>query len=140
MDQFIFYDRKMTMKSTLLYTQHFSFYCRISVPKTHLKYAPLVPGNLWEELREDTLVLDPQVTSATLSPTPTLQDPHIQTCVQVLPPVGQTSGVKAVARCKAEYEDDDTQNCLNGLHPVAYPGMENLSGYLTSCTTSISLM
>ncbi|XP_035479825.2 forkhead box protein N1 isoform X1 [Scophthalmus maximus] len=97
-------------------------------------------GNLWEELREDTLVLDPQVTSATLSPTPTLQDPHIQTCVQVLPPVGQTSGVKAVARCKAEYEDDDTQNCLNGLHPVAYPGMENLSGYLTSCTTSISLM
>nr|XP_019943662.1 PREDICTED: forkhead box protein N1 [Paralichthys olivaceus] len=97
-------------------------------------------GNLWEELREDALFTDPHVTAASLSTTPVLQEPQVQTgCLQVMPPVG---------RCKAEYEDEDAgggrsldqHGCSNGLHPVAYSGVENLAGYLTSCTTSISLM
>ncbi|XP_040902772.1 forkhead box protein N1 [Toxotes jaculatrix] len=106
-------------------------------------------GNMWEELREDNLVLDPPVTTTTPSTTPALQDPHIQTiCLQVTPPVNQTSGVTPVGRCKADYEDEDAgrgQNfeqhaCLNGFHPMVYSGVESLTGYLTSCTTSISLM
>ncbi|XP_051254158.1 forkhead box protein N1 isoform X2 [Dicentrarchus labrax] len=98
-------------------------------------------GNLWEELRDDSLVSDPQVTLTTPSTTSALQDHNIQTSsLQVtLPPV---------SRRKAEYTDENTDigrnleqhGCLNGLHPVVYSGMESLAGYLTSCTTSISLM
>ncbi|XP_044059238.1 forkhead box protein N1 isoform X2 [Siniperca chuatsi] len=106
-------------------------------------------GNLWEELREDSLVSDPQVTTTTPFTTCALQDHHVQTsCLQVSSPVIQTPEVTAVGRRKAEYEDENTgsgrnleqHGCLNGLHPVVYSGVESLAGYLTSCTTSISLM
>ncbi|CAB1442477.1 unnamed protein product [Pleuronectes platessa] len=56
-------------------------------------------------LGKDTLVSDPQVTAALLSTV--LQEPHIHTgCLQVMLPVGQTSQVTAVGRCKAEYDDE----------------------------------
>ncbi|XP_078102410.1 forkhead box protein N1 isoform X1 [Sander vitreus] len=104
-------------------------------------------GNLWEELQEDSLLSDPQFTTTTPSTTSALQDHSVQTsCLQATPPVGQTSEVTAVGRRKAEYEDENAgrnfeqHGCLNGLHPVAYSGMESLAGYLTSCTKSISLM
>ncbi|XP_073348942.1 forkhead box protein N1 [Pagrus major] len=96
-------------------------------------------GNLWEELRKDSLVSDPQVTTTTPSSASALQE--VQTsCMQVSPPL--------TGRRKSEYEDENTDSernveqngCLNGLHPVAYSGVESLAGYLTSCTTSISLM
>uniref|UniRef100_A0A4W6DNK9 Forkhead box N1 n=1 Tax=Lates calcarifer TaxID=8187 RepID=A0A4W6DNK9_LATCA len=107
-------------------------------------FPPLVLGNMWEELREDSLVSDPHGSTA-----PALRDPHTQTsCLQVAPPVSQMSELTAVARCKAEYEDEDAgagrtfeqHSYLNGLHPMVYSGVESLAGYLTSCTTSISLM
>lgn len=98
----------------------------------------LSAGNLWEELREDSLVTEPQVRTnspATFVP----QDHHIQSsCLHVTQPAG--------SRCKAEYEDGgagqhlEQYGCLNGLHPVVYSGVESLAGYLTSCTTSVSLM
>ncbi|XP_070762464.1 forkhead box protein N1 [Enoplosus armatus] len=106
-------------------------------------------GHLWEELREDSLVSDPQVTTTTPSTTCALLDHHVQTCcLQVTSPVNQTSEVTSVSRRKAEYEDESTgsgrnleqHGCLNGLHPVVYSGVESLAGYLTSCTTSISLI
>ncbi|XP_032368192.1 forkhead box protein N1 isoform X1 [Etheostoma spectabile] len=104
-------------------------------------------GNLWEELQEDSLLSDPQFTTTTPSSTSALRDHSIQTsCLQATPPVGQTSEGTAFGRRKAEYEDENTgryfeqHGCLNGLHPVAYSGMESLAGYLTSCTTSITLM
>ncbi|XP_067363627.1 forkhead box protein N1 isoform X1 [Channa argus] len=106
-------------------------------------------GNLWEEIREESLVSDSQVTTTTPSTTSSLQDPHIQTsCLQVTSPVSQMSDVTTVGRCKTEYEYEDTDSgpnfeqngCLNGLHPVVYSGVESLAAYLTSCTTSISLM
>ncbi|XP_008293262.1 forkhead box protein N1 [Stegastes partitus] len=103
-------------------------------------------GNLWEELRDDSLVSESQVTTTTSSTTFVLQDHHIQTSCLQNTPVCQTSAVTAGGRCKAEYEDEDTgghveqPGYLNGLHPVVYSGVESLAGYLTSCTTSISLM
>ncbi|XP_023279823.1 forkhead box protein N1-like isoform X1 [Seriola lalandi dorsalis] len=106
-------------------------------------------GSMWEELRKDSLVSDPQVTTAALSTTPALQYSHVQTsCLQVTPPVSQTSEVTAVGRCKAEYQVENSgsgphleqHGCLNGLPPVVYSGVESLAGYLTSCTTTISLL
>lgn len=53
---------------------------------------PMIPegsfssGNLWEELREDSLVSDPKVTSRT-PPTTILEGHHVQTsCLQATPP------------------------------------------------------
>ncbi|KAF7656648.1 hypothetical protein LDENG_00038230 [Lucifuga dentata] len=74
-------------------------------------------GNLWEELREDSLASDPQVATAT-------------------------------GRRKGEYEEEKTgsgsnmeqHGCFNGMHPMVYSGVESLAGYLTSCTTSVSLI
>lgn len=106
-------------------------------------------GNLWEELRKDSMVSDSQVTTTTRSTTCALQDHHVlNSCLQVSPPVSQTPEVMAVGRQKAECEDENTSTgrsleqhgCLNGLHPVVYSGVESLAGYLSSCTTSISLM
>ncbi|KAI3353766.1 hypothetical protein L3Q82_004997 [Scortum barcoo] len=67
-------------------------------------------GNLWEELREDSLVSDPQVTTKTPSTTSAPQVHHIQTSfLQVTPPpASDVSGVAAVCRRKAEYEDGRT--------------------------------
>ncbi|XP_042343162.1 forkhead box protein N1 [Plectropomus leopardus] len=103
-------------------------------------------GNLWEELKEDSLVPDPHVTTTIPSTTSAQQDHHhMQTsCLQVMSPVDQTSEVITVGRQKAEYEDENTgrtfeqRGCLNGLHPVVYPGTESLTGYLT-CSASLSL-
>lgn len=115
--------------------------------KTQLKFSLLFVGNLWEEIREDTLVSDPHVTTTT--PSTTLQDAHIQSsCLHVTPPVSQTSEVTSISPCKTDYEYEDTDSeqnleqhgCLNGLRPVVYSGVESLAAYLTSCTTSISLM
>ncbi|KAI4814847.1 hypothetical protein KUCAC02_005030 [Chaenocephalus aceratus] len=91
-------------------------------------------GYFWEELQEDSLVPDPQVT-------PTTSD--VQTsCLQPTSPVGQLSEETGVAQRKAEFEDGNTdRSCdgyLNGLHPAVYSGVESLAGYLTSCTASIS--
>ncbi|KAE8295363.1 Forkhead box protein N1 Winged-helix transcription factor nude [Larimichthys crocea] len=92
-------------------------------------------GNIWEELRKDSLVSDLQITTTTPTITSALQDHHVQSsCQQVTAPT--------VYRRKAEYEDGNTgsaRGCWNGLHPVVYSGMESLAGYLT-CTTSISLI
>ncbi|XP_005720992.1 forkhead box protein N1 [Pundamilia nyererei] len=103
-------------------------------------------GNLWEELRVDSLVAEPQVStssSATFVP----QNHHIQSSgLHVVPPISQTSAVVASGRCEAEYEDGDEgrnveqHGCFNGLNPVLYSGVESLAGYLTSCTASVSLM
>ncbi|XP_071061272.1 forkhead box protein N1 [Pseudochaenichthys georgianus] len=91
-------------------------------------------GYIWEELQDDSLVPDPQVT-------PTTSD--VQTsCLQPTSPVGQLSEGTGVAQRKAEFEDGNTDRSfdgyLNGLHPAVYSGVESLAGYLTSCTASIS--
>ncbi|XP_058489198.1 forkhead box protein N1 isoform X2 [Solea solea] len=99
-------------------------------------------GNIWEELREDSLVSDPHLSSPSA-----LQDPHMQT--GCLPPVSHTSEDTTVGQCKEQDDDDkdacwgqnvEQHGCLNGLHPVVYSGMDNFPGYLTSCSTSISLI
>ncbi|XP_030007752.1 forkhead box protein N1 isoform X2 [Sphaeramia orbicularis] len=105
-------------------------------------------GNLWEELKEDSLVSDPRiVTTTNPSTTSALQDSHVQiSCLQTMPPVTHSSEETAVSRHKSHYEEKDTgwsldqSDCFNGLHPVVYSGMDSLAGYLTSCATSISLM
>uniref|UniRef100_A0A8C2X8Z9 Forkhead box N1 n=1 Tax=Cyclopterus lumpus TaxID=8103 RepID=A0A8C2X8Z9_CYCLU len=91
-------------------------------------------GNLW-----DSLVFDPRVTT-----TSALQDHRVQTgCPRVTSPGGQTSDV---GRQKAGDEDENTDRSFdqhdysNGLHPAVYSGVESLAGYLTSCSTSISLI
>ncbi|XP_029372805.1 forkhead box protein N1 isoform X2 [Echeneis naucrates] len=100
-------------------------------------------GNMWEVLRKDSLVSDPQVTTAALSTSSTLQYSHVQTsCLHDTHPVSQMSDVTAVGRCKEEDVDEDPgsrPHCFNGLHPV-YSGKESLAAYLTSCTTAISLV
>nr|XP_040039991.1 forkhead box protein N1 isoform X2 [Gasterosteus aculeatus aculeatus] len=101
-------------------------------------------GNLWEELQQDSLVSDPQVTAVTPPTTSTLQDVH--TGCLVTSACGQTSEVTDVAQRKAEDEEEnarrifDQQGCLPGLHPAVYSGVESPAGYLTSCTASISLI
>ncbi|XP_035796988.2 forkhead box protein N1 isoform X2 [Amphiprion ocellaris] len=105
-------------------------------------------GNLWEELRDDSLVSESQVATTTSSSTSVLQDHRIQTSCLQNTSVCQTSAMTAGGRCKVEYEDEETGHgrnaeqpaYLNGRHPVVYSGVESLAGYLTSCTTSISLM
>uniref|UniRef100_A0A3P8V9P7 Forkhead box N1 n=1 Tax=Cynoglossus semilaevis TaxID=244447 RepID=A0A3P8V9P7_CYNSE len=103
-------------------------------------------GNIWEEMREDVLVSDPQVSTTTLCGSSVLPDPRSHNSSNLV--VRQTSEETTVSACKTEKEDEDAvcgQNlaedgCVNGLHPVAYSGVENIAGYLTSCTTFISLM
>lgn len=106
-------------------------------------------GNLWEELRDDSFNQMSEQHVTTLTSASALQDHHTQSSgLPGPPPVTQPSAVINAGRCKAEYEDEEMnvgQNpgphgCLSGLHPVVYSGVESLAGYLTSCTTSISLM
>ncbi|XP_071397510.1 forkhead box protein N1 [Centroberyx affinis] len=96
-------------------------------------------GNLWEELREDSLS-DPLAVSTTSA----LPVSHVQTSsLQAAASVSQTSEMIAIGRRKGEVEDDIIGSSLehiNGLHPMVYSGVESLAGYLTSCTTSISLL
>uniref|UniRef100_A0A3B3UVS5 Forkhead box N1 n=1 Tax=Poecilia latipinna TaxID=48699 RepID=A0A3B3UVS5_9TELE len=96
-------------------------------------------GNLWEELRKDSLVSEPHGPATHLSTSFPQQDHHQQTsCLQTFSPTFEGN---AGPCCKAAYEDEDPdRSCWNGLHPVGYSGLESLAGYLTSCTTSISLM
>lgn len=101
-------------------------------------------GNLWEELRVDSLVAEPQVStssSATFVP----QNHHNQSSgLHFVPPISQTSAVVASGRCEAEDGEEgrnvEQHGCFNGLNPVLYSGVESLAGYLTSCTASVSLM
>uniref|UniRef100_A0A3Q2UNR3 Forkhead box N1 n=1 Tax=Fundulus heteroclitus TaxID=8078 RepID=A0A3Q2UNR3_FUNHE len=89
-------------------------------------------GNLWEELREDGLLSDAHCPASF-----PLQDYHLQTSCPQAPLAFSPAGLC----CKAAYEDEDAdRSCWNGLHPVGYSGLESLTGYLTSCTTSVSLM
>ncbi|XP_047246918.1 forkhead box protein N1 [Girardinichthys multiradiatus] len=99
-------------------------------------------GNLWEELREDSLVSEPNGPTTTPSTFCPLQGRHLQTsCPQAPLAFSPTFEGSAGPRCKAAYEDEDAErSCWNGLHPVGYSGLESLAGYLTSCTTSVSLM
>ncbi|XP_041851783.1 forkhead box protein N1 [Melanotaenia boesemani] len=99
-------------------------------------------GNLWEELREDSLGSEQNIPATTSSATFVSQEHHVQTtCVEVPSPLSHTLVGTAACHCKAGYEDEDTdRNSWNELHPVGYSGVESLAGYLTSCTTSISLV
>ncbi|KAM4565590.1 forkhead box protein N1 isoform 2-T2 [Odontesthes bonariensis] len=99
-------------------------------------------GNLWEVLREDSLASEPHVATTTSSATVVLQDHHVQSsCLHALPPFSHMSAGNDSGGGKAAYEDEDTDgSCWSGLHPVGYSGVESLAGYLTSCTTSVSLM
>ncbi|XP_041653994.1 forkhead box protein N1 [Cheilinus undulatus] len=96
-------------------------------------------GNLWEELGEEGLISDTQVTTTTPSTTSALQ----RSCLQITPsPASET----AACQRKAGFEEGNTAHSdepgfLHGLHPGIYSGVENLAGYLTSsCSTPISLM
>lgn len=99
----------------------------------NLIFLSLLSGNLWEELREDSLVSDAQVTTTTCFTTSALQDHYVQTsCLQAAaPPIcqrGEEDRGSDVLRHTAQYD------CMNGYHPAPH------SGYVTSCTTSVSLM
>ncbi|XP_038139898.1 forkhead box protein N1 isoform X2 [Cyprinodon tularosa] len=99
-------------------------------------------GNLWEELRKDSLVSDlhgPKATTFTSFP---LQNHHLQTsCHQAPLAFSPSFEGSAGPYCKAGYEDEDADGiCWNGLYPDGYLGLESLAGYLTSCTTSVSLI
>lgn len=129
----------------MLFQTHFSSY-QIIIFVHFILIPPLFPGNIWEEMREDVLVSDPQVSTTTLCGSSVLPDPRSHNSSNLV--VRQTSEETTVSACKTEKEDEDAvcgQNlaedgCVNGLHPVAYSGVENIAGYLTSCTTFISLM
>ncbi|XP_024133197.1 forkhead box protein N1 isoform X2 [Oryzias melastigma] len=99
-------------------------------------------GNVWEELRDDSLESESHVATATSSATFLLQDHCPQAgFMQVPSSFSHNTASIPAGRCKAEYEDRNTdRSCWNGLHPVAYSGVESLAGYLTSCTTSLSLV
>ncbi|XP_076027471.1 forkhead box protein N1 [Genypterus blacodes] len=90
-------------------------------------------GNLWEELRADSLVSDPHVVSTTT----VLLPPHSQTgSLQGVASGNHTSGVIAIGRRKGEYEEGnvgsgrglESHGCVNGLHPVVHSGAEYLAG------------
>ncbi|XP_072248638.1 forkhead box protein N1 [Leuresthes tenuis] len=97
-------------------------------------------GNLWEELREDSVASEPHVATTTSPTTVVLPDHHIQSsCLHAPPLFSHMSAGNDSGCCKAAYEDEDTdRSCWSGLHPVGYSGVESLAGYLTSCTTSVS--
>ncbi|KAK0140044.1 Forkhead box protein N1 [Merluccius polli] len=85
--------------------------------------------NLWEELRDDSMVPDPLANITTAF---TLPLDHIQShSLQALVSVNQNSQDSGVV---------SEQHNINGLYPMTYSGVESLAGYLTSCPTPISLM
>ncbi|XP_034024800.1 forkhead box protein N1 isoform X2 [Thalassophryne amazonica] len=104
-------------------------------------------GNVWEELREDSLVSNTQIVATTTPPTTsTLQNLHRHTCcLQALTPLSETVEVTPVSRLMGEDENTgsgqsvEQHGCFSGLHPGMYSGVESCAGYLTSCT-SISLI
>lgn len=89
-------------------------------------------GNVWEELQEDCLACDPHVASNLLDHNVT------PSCLQAA----------ASSVCQTMYEDQNGESAehlehhssLNGPLPPAYSGMEILDGFVTTCTTSVSLM
>lgn len=113
-----------------------SLYLSLTTPcPVNLLFLSLFSGNLWEELREDSLVSDTQVTTTTCFTTSALQDHYVQTsCLHAAaPPVCQRGEEledrgSDVLRHTAQYDR------MNGFHPAPH------SGYVTSCTTSVSLM
>lgn len=122
---------KPTLKENSLWTSHWS-----------LSSSFFRSGNVWEELRDDSLESESHVATATSSATFLLQDHCPQAgFMQVPSSFSHNTASIPAGRCKAEYEDRNTdRSCWNGLHPVAYSGVESLAGYLTSCTTSLSLV
>ncbi|KAM9853439.1 forkhead box protein N1 [Aulostomus maculatus] len=98
-------------------------------------------GNLWDELREDSLASESQaVTTTTQSTTFALQDSHVHATL----PVNQAPEVAVIGRCKIEDagrgQSFEQHGCFNGFYPGVYSGMDSLAGYLTCCTASISLI
>uniref|UniRef100_A0A667XBW1 Forkhead box N1 n=1 Tax=Myripristis murdjan TaxID=586833 RepID=A0A667XBW1_9TELE len=104
-------------------------------------------GNLWEELRQDSLMSDPDVraviTTASTSALPSPQTPQTSS-LHSMPCVSQSSEMIAFGRRKGEVYDEiggsSVDQHISGLHPMVYSGVESLAGYLTACTTSISLL
>lgn len=103
-------------------------------------------GNLWEELRDDSMVPDPL---ANITTPFTLPLDHMQShSLQALASVNQTSQDFAIGLGKegavlvssVGSGSVSEQSNVNGLCPMMYSGVESLAGYLTSCPTPISLM
>ncbi|XP_056138808.1 forkhead box protein N1 [Lampris incognitus] len=95
-------------------------------------------GNLWEELREDSLVSDSlAVITTNPSTTSPLSSPHIQSSgLQAMASFIQTSEEGAQNMCSGSRPDQRP----NGFYPMVYSGVESFAGYLTSCTTTVSLL
>lgn len=100
-------------------------------------------GNFWEQLREDSMAPDSLlVITATPSSTSTLSTHVLQG--SSLRSANESAEVIAIGKGHEEKEIDlagvfDHQ--MNGLYTSAYPGVENLSLYLTSTgTTPIPLL
>ncbi|CAG13961.1 unnamed protein product [Tetraodon nigroviridis] len=89
-------------------------------------------GNVWEELQEDCLASDPQVANSLLDPNVT------PSCLQAT--------ASSVCQTMCENQNGESaehlehHSSLKGPHPPAHSGGEILAGYVTTCTTSISLM
>ncbi|TWW77313.1 Forkhead box protein N1 [Takifugu flavidus] len=81
-------------------------------------------GNVWEELQEDCLASDPQVV-----PPSCLQAPASSICQRMCEDQNGDSAEHLEHHC-----------FLNGPHPAANSRVELLAGYVSTCTTSISLM
>lgn len=100
-------------------------------------------GNFWEQLREDSMAPDSLlVITATPSSTSTLSTHVLQG--SSLRSANESAEIIAIGKGHEEKEIDlagvfDHQ--MNGLYTSAYPGVENLSLYLTSTgTTPIPLL
>ena len=101
-------------------------------------------GNLWEELREDSMVPDAMVNTTTTTtftlPMDCIQNHSLQASVN------QTSQDIAIGLGKERVELDgplDSREIADQhhiLYPMTYSGVESMAGYLTSCPTPISLM
>ncbi|CAL8351171.1 unnamed protein product [Lota lota] len=99
--------------------------------------------NLWEELRDDSMVPDALANTTTF----TLPMDHIQNhSLQALASVNQTSQDIAIGLGKegvvldGPLDSGEIAEQHNILYPMTYSGVESLAGYLTSCPTPISLM
>ncbi|KAJ3590105.1 hypothetical protein NHX12_008059 [Muraenolepis orangiensis] len=103
-------------------------------------------GNLWEELRDDSMVPDPLANITTAF---TLPLDHLQSHgLQALAAVNRTSQDVAIGLGKEGTVLDGSagggvfseQNSTNGLYPMMYSGVENLAVCFTPCPTLISLL
>ncbi|KAM9733163.1 forkhead box protein N1 isoform 1-T2 [Menidia menidia] len=97
-------------------------------------------SNLWEQLREDSLVSEPHVSTTTSSASFFLQNHDLaSSCLHVPAAFSSISAGSVSGCCKAAHEDENVnKSCLSGLYPVAYSEVDCMAGYLTSYTTSAS--